>query len=98
MTEFDFQNQEIISGSSRLVSKDKKFDRIKFATDHMDHNHAYLNFLKINKLKDNEGKILENFKKKFLEYRFNWNHIPKSNYNLNTTDYNECYLPVIIKP
>ena len=47
MREFNLENQEIITGSSRLVSKDKKFDRIKFATQHMDHNLAYKNYVKI---------------------------------------------------
>ena len=89
MSDFDFQNQEIITGSSRLVSKNKKFDRIKYATDHMDHNLAYTKFLKLNKVKDNDGRILRNFKKIFLDYRNNWNTIPESNYNLNTLDYND---------
>jgi len=89
MSEFNLQNQEIITGSSRLVSKDKKFDRIKYATDHMAHNLAYTSFLGINKTQDNDGKILDDFKKTFLNYRNNWNKIPEDNYNLNTSDYND---------
>ena len=55
----------------------------------MDHNLAYTKFLKLNKVKDNDGRILRNFKKIFLDYRNNWNTIPESNYNLNTLDYND---------
>ena len=89
MREFDLENQEIITGSSRLVSKDKKFDRIKFATQHMDHNLAYKNYVKINGINDKEGKVLQDFKKKFLDYRGNWNKIPENNYNLSVTNYND---------
>ena len=89
MSEFNLQDQGMITGSSRLVSKDKKFDRIKYATDHMAHNLAYASFLEINKTQDNDGKILDDFKKTFLNYRNNWNKIPEDNYNLNTSDYND---------
>lgn len=95
MNQFDIQNQEIITGSSRLVSKDKKFDRIKYATDYMDHNLAYKSYLKINEINDNEGKILLDFKKRFLDYRVNWNKIPKDNYNLNISDYNDPNIKIL---
>ena len=55
----------------------------------MDHNLAYTKFLKLNKVKDNDGRILRNFKKIFLDYRNNWNTIPKVIIILNTLDYND---------
>ena len=34
-------------------------------------------------------------KKSFLDYRKNWNDIPKKNYNLNTSDYNDQNLNIL---
>ena len=89
MNKFNIENQEIISGSSRLVSNNKKFDRIHFAIDHMDQNLAYKNYLKKNNFKDEDNSILKKFKDSFMDYRKNWNEIPKKNYDLDINDYNE---------
>ena len=55
----------------------------------MHHNLAYTSFLKINNTQDNDGEILNDFLKRFLNYRDNWNKIPETNYNLNTSDFND---------
>ena len=95
MSEFNFEKQEIITGSSRLISKKKKFDRISYASDHMDKNMAYKAYLEHKKVTDKDKKILDKFKKSFLDYRKNWNDIPKKNYNLNTSDYNDQNLNIL---
>ena len=63
MSDFSIQNQEIIDGSSRLVKKEKNFNRIDYSLDNMKHNKAYLEFLKKNNKEDKDEIILEKFKK-----------------------------------
>lgn len=89
MSKFNLENQEIIVGSSVLASKHKNFDRISFAVSHMDENKAYTEFLIQNKIDDNNYKVLNNFKKSFLDYRKNWKTFPDNLYRSNVSDFNK---------
>ena len=88
MSDFSIQNQEIIDGSSRLVKKEKNFNRIDYSLDNMKHNKAYLEFLKKNNKEDKDEIILEKFKKSFEQYRVNWKKFPEKMYENNIDDYN----------
>ena len=72
MENYTIKKQDIISGSSRLVSKNQSFDKLKYTLDNMNFNHAYIEHLRKKNIEDKDKKILEKFKKKFLAYRNNW--------------------------
>jgi len=76
------EKQQIIKGSSFLLDSSKlPFDRIKYMTTNMQENYAFVSYIKKNKVKIEEKiKLLENFKKKFQEYRINWKKNPQSAY------------------
>ena len=75
--------QEILTGSSKLSSKNKNkfFDKNNYFLDNMHLNKAYLLYLENNSILDNDLKILEKFKKRFKEYRKNWTEQPKNFYH-----------------
>ena len=88
MNKFNIENSRDYKYSSRLVSNNKKFDRIHFAIDHMDQNLAYKNYLKkiISRTKitlfSKNLKTLSWITEK-IEMKF------KENYDLDINDYNE---------
>ena len=88
MENYTIKKQDIISGSSRLVSKNQSFDKLKYTLDNMNFNHAYIEYLRKKNIEDKDQKILETFKKKFLAYRNNWKAFPKLMYSNNIEDYN----------
>lgn len=61
----------------------------------MDQNLAYKNYLKKNNFKDEDNSILKRFKESFMDYRKNWNEIPKRNYDFDTYDYNDPSLELL---
>ena len=63
MDNFNIEKQDVISGSSRLVSKNKYFDKTKYALENMHHNLSYIEHLKRNDTQDEDLKILNEFKK-----------------------------------
>jgi MoaA/NifB/PqqE/SkfB family radical SAM enzyme len=75
-------NQDILTGSSRLV-RDKKsvFDRNKFFLDNMNLNKAYKYYLEKNEILDKDNKILNEFKSSFKKYRLDWKNYPKTIYS-----------------
>lgn len=88
MNKFNIEKQDIISGSSRLVSKNKFFDKTKYSLENMNSNMAYLKYLKNNNVIDNDFYILDKFKNKYLKYREDWKSFPKQMYSNVTDDYN----------
>ena len=54
MKNFVLEQQEIITGSSRLVKNQKNFDRTKYASDNMNLNLAYIENLKKHNTKDED--------------------------------------------
>ena len=89
MKNFVLEQQEIITGSSRLVKNQKNFDRTKYASDNMNLNLAYIENLKKHNTKDEDEKILKQYKKNFTDYRKNWKDFPKKMYNKDISDFNE---------
>ena len=88
MNNFTIKEQDIISGSSRLVPKNKVFDKLQYSLENMKFNLAYIEEIKKKKAKDLDKNILNNFKKKFLDYRNDWKNFPKSMYSKQIDDYN----------
>ena len=46
MNNFNIEKQDVISGSSRLVSKNKFFDKTKYALENMRYNLSYIEYLR----------------------------------------------------
>ncbi len=75
MIEINKDSQEILVGSSKLSShKNKKFDKTAYMINHMEHNLAFKEYIKLNKIssKDKYEKILKEFTNRYLSYRDNW--------------------------
>ena len=68
MNNFNIEKQDVISGSSRLVSKNKFFDKTKYALENMRYNLSYIEYLRKKNTHDDDSKILNEFKQKFLNY------------------------------
>lgn len=79
MKKLNLEKQDIIIGSSK-VFKSNNFDRINYVCENMQYNSAYVNYLYKKKTTDIDKKILNNFIKRFKEYRINWKHQPIENY------------------
>ncbi len=88
MNNFAIKEQDIISGSSRLISKNNLFDKLTYSLENMEFNLAYIEEIKRKNTKDLDKKILNNFKNKFQSYRDNWKNFPKSMYAKKIEDYN----------
>ena len=84
MNNFNIEKQDVISGSSRLVSKNKFFDKTKYALENMRYNLSYIEYLRKKNTHDDDSKILNEFKQKFLNYRESWKNL----YAQNIDDFN----------
>ena len=51
MNNFNIEKQDVISGSSRLVSKSKFFDKTKYTLNNMQFNLSYIEHLKKKSIK-----------------------------------------------
>lgn len=88
MENFEIKDQDIISGSSRLVSSNKSFDKLNYFIENMKYNLAYIKYLEKKKIQDENLKVLNHFKERYLKYREEWKSIPKNMYLSNIDDYN----------
>jgi MoaA/NifB/PqqE/SkfB family radical SAM enzyme len=87
MKNINVEKQNIVLGSSHLSNKKKLkvFDRIEVMIDNMSKNKAYkLHLEKLNS-KDLDGKILEEFKTRYKNYRQDWLKSPEKQYQKNKT-------------
>lgn len=76
------KKQEILTGSSKLnLKKNNFFDKDEYFLNNMHLNKAYLGYLENNLQGDADSKILEEFKKKYKDYRKNWHNQPKMFYS-----------------
>lgn len=76
------KKQEILTGSSKLnLKKNNFFDKDEYFLNNMHLNKAYLGYLENNLQGDDNSKILEEFKKKYKDYRKNWPNQPKMFYS-----------------
>jgi MoaA/NifB/PqqE/SkfB family radical SAM enzyme len=76
------EKQDILVGSSKINSGDKKFDRIKYFENNMQYNKAYLSYLEKNNIQDLDGKILHKFIEDYKNYRDEWtNSVSRKNNN-----------------
>lgn len=81
------EKQEILSGASFLRGNTgSSFDRVKYMIDNMSENLAYLSTIKNNDNESNNKMILENFKKRFRDYRNNWKKNPENSYKDESFD------------
>ena len=74
MSEIAIKEQEILVGSSRLTNINKNsFDRVNYMLTNMEYNKAYI--YTVSKINDKEKslQILEELKKKYINYRKDWN-------------------------
>ena len=62
MENFEIKDQDIISGSSRLVSSNKSFDKLNYFIENMKYNLAYIKYLEKKKIQDENFKVLNHFK------------------------------------
>ena len=71
--------QEILTGSSKIYSKNKNnyFDKNKYFLENMHLNKAYLSYIENNSIEDVDNEILYKFKRRFLNYRNSWSEQPK---------------------
>ena len=96
MSQISIKEQEILVGSSRLTNiNDNSFNRVSYMLKNMECNKAYI--YRVSKINDKEKslKILEDFKKKYIDYRKKWNQA-LNNYDKNNNYTN--YLNNITKP
>ena len=74
ISEIAIKEQEILVGSSRLTNINKNsFDRVNYMLTNMEYNKAYI--YTVSKINDKEKslQILEELKKKYINYRKDWN-------------------------
>ena len=88
MNNFNIEKQDVISGSSRLVSKSKFFDKTKYTLNNMQFNLSYIEHLKKIQNKDEDQIILDKFKEKFLNYRNSWKDFANNMYSQDIDDFN----------
>ena len=82
MSKIKLEEQEILVGSSRLTHSQKRtFNRVEYMVDNMKFNKAYI--YKITKCEDEVKslKILESFKKQYINYRKSWTDV-ENHYHL----------------
>ena len=74
MSEIKNTKQEILTGSARLFSQDKKpFDRVNYMIENMHLNKAY--FYQSQKTEIDKSQLLNNFKEEYKNYRDRWVNI-----------------------
>ena len=81
MQDLNVKNQTIQVGSSHLIKKNKFFDRTQHMIDNMSENLAYKFFCDKNNIFDEKKEILDQFKKKYIDYRNNWVQIPLESFS-----------------
>ena len=76
------EKQEILVGSSKINQFGNLFNRNEYFEKNMKFNKSYQFYLEENKISDPDNKILNQFIKKYKEYRTNWlDPIRKKNVN-----------------
>tara|TARA_B110000459_G_C16571445_1_gene476617 strand:- start:86 stop:1456 length:1371 start_codon:yes stop_codon:yes gene_type:complete len=73
---YNIEKGEVLVGSSLLRKKNITTDRVSYMLNNMDFNKAYL--FEKEKKKENELVLLNNFKKRYENYRKDWSEQPKS--------------------
>ncbi len=82
MEKIKLEKQEILVGSSRLSSSNRKsFDRVKYFLENMEFNKSF--FYKSRQNPEKKDYILEELKKKYKSYRKSWTEISK-NYEIKS--------------
>jgi len=83
------KKQEILTGSSNLSSNQKvNFDKHSYMIENMEHNKAYKD--QINSKNDsNKVLILNEYKKRYANYRNNWHAQPKKIYEMGYENFNK---------
>ncbi len=77
MTKPIYIPQDISKGSAHVTStSNKKFDKTAFMIENMNENSAYRSYLEQKTVNDSNFKILEEFKKKYFNYRKEWKQQP----------------------
>ena len=73
---YNIEKGEVLVGSSLLRKKNITNDRVSYMLNNMEFNKAYLFKKEIKK--DDELELLNNFKKRYENYRKDWSEQPKS--------------------
>ena len=82
MSEIKNTKQEILTGSARLFSQDKKpFDRVNYMIENMHLNKAY--FYQSKKTEIDKSQLLNNFKEEYKNYNQIRNILNEINSNLS---------------
>ncbi len=88
MKNVKIEKQDIVQGSSHIVNSnlEKKFDKVDYMKKNMEFNLAYINYIKKLNTKDEDKKILNEFIKRYVQYRHDWLNSPKKQY-LNKSEF-----------
>ena len=87
MSEIKLEKQEILTGSSRLTNRKRRsFDRINYMLKYMEFNKAYIYKVSNNDDKQKPFNTLEQFKKRYIDYRKNWTEASNNFDNVSNFD------------
>ena len=87
MSEIQLEKQEILIGSSRLTNRKRRsFDRINYMLKYMEFNKAYIYKISNNSDKQKSFNTLEQFKKRYIDYRKNWTEASNNFDNVSNFD------------
>ena len=73
------KDQNVSKGSSHLKKQTEGFSIQNYMISNMQYNAAYVNHILKNNLKDNDKKILDDFKQRYSDYRNKWLSLGKTN-------------------
>ena len=88
LSNFGSDKQDILTGSSKIFSKDNRpFNKQTYMIENMSENLAYKSYLKNNSINDIDNQILNEFIKRYLDYRKKWSSQPEKIYNKGYEEY-----------
>ena len=90
ISNFDSNKQDILTGSSKIYSKDNKpFNKHDYMVNNMSENLAYKSYLSNHSTKDLNEKILNLFIERYKNYRSKWSSQPSQIFNQSYETYIE---------
>ena len=88
LSNFESNKQDILTGSSKIYSKENKpFDKQEYMAENMHENLAYKSYIKKHAIKDLDNNILNTFIEKYHDYRKKWSSQPSQIFNQDFETY-----------
>jgi MoaA/NifB/PqqE/SkfB family radical SAM enzyme len=79
---FGSNKQDILTGSSKIFSKENEpFNKHSYMIENMSENLAYKSYIDKNLTNDNDQKILNKFRERYIDYRKKWFSQPNKVYS-----------------